>query len=476
MREMIQGLLNEGISPDQILTPSSGLPEKPYEAGYYADRLILASKPGDFEKLLSVKDAVIEKMSAEMATDLRAEEQALATYLKQYFQVYCFEENLDPGNLPFKRINEVLNGLELQKRFPRNDQDYFVDFLNQKKSNFLIKDAFSKNIRFRSVIEISTGELKELAHKEYSNVIEEELNKANPKEEYYSDVKGEEGILKKFAKASAIKDSLMSYHKYIAIVHADGDGFGAYINKRNDSEFKSFSDQLFSFSQEAKEIIKRDGGAPIYIGGDDLLFLAPVAEQVKLDGGRKKVRTVFHTIKEVDTLFKAHFPDDISFSYGVSFTYYKFPLNEARSLSSSLERDAKELPGKNAVAFKLRKHSGASFGGAFSKNGVEFNQFLELIDALSSEEKFLSTFIHRLGFHEETLKLLLKGEQAKERIGFFFENNFDEAVHQKERELFVKIADYLWNVSVGAKPDEAVKKLYSTLRFIHFLRSKENEE
>lgn len=477
MREIVQGLIDKGLSADQILTPSTNLPTGAPEAGYYADRLIIAAQAGDFDQLLAVMDEVLQDMAKEIEPDTTKDAAEIERYLHRYFQLYCFEYEFPADNNPFKEINNILNGLELHKRFPDVDEDWFVTFLNRKQPNFLIKDAFGKSVRFRSIVEITTGELKKLNDQVYQEVIDKALQQGQDK---FSDAKGDEAILKKFqARDSDFKDYVRSYHKYVAVVHADGDGIGTYIGTLDDKGFKDFSDQLFEFSQKAKDAIKAYGGAPIFIGGDDMLFLAPVAAQ-SFDSPEdsKQLKTVFHLIQDLDALFQQYFPakaGNPTFSYGISFTYYKFPLNEARALSYGMEERAKKS-GKNAVAFQLRKHSGANFESVFSKDQSEYDHFVQLVGDLAVEKNFLSTLIHRFGFHRSTLEMLLKmGDSAEERLEYFFDNNFDEAVHRKEKAFFKRMVAFL-QMLYRAHPETALDKLNATLRFIHFLRSTEDEE
>lgn len=482
MRELIQEITANGIKPEQVLTPSTKVPHGKPEAGYYADRLIIAAQPDDFGKLLAAQEAVLSKMAAAMENEpsIRKPATDIKAYLERYFMLYSFEHERSEKGDPFKAINSILNGLELHKRFPDVDEDWLVHFLNQKQPNFLIKDAFTK-ARFKSIIEITTGELEQFDPAGYKEIIRQEI--AQPQrgdDARLSDAEGDEAILQKFqAKSSAFGEHLRSYHKYIAVVHADGDGIGKYTGKLDNEGFKRFSDQLFAFSQEAKDKIVAYGGAPIFIGGDDLLFLAPVASQ-GASSGQAHLRTVFHLIQDLDALFQEerYFPkgpDSPTFSYGISFTYYKFPLNEARALSYEMEEAAKD-GAKNAVAFQLRKHSGAFFEAKLSKAHPEFDHFVDLVGAFALEQNFLSTLIHRLGFHRGTLEMLLKlGSNAEERLAYFFENNFDEAIHDKERMFFKRVIAFLRELYL-ANPVDAFDKLNAALRFIHFLRSTEDEE
>jgi CRISPR-associated protein Cmr2 len=413
---------------------------------------------------LVVKAAVLERMAMAMAADIKELEAEVLAYLQRYLQVYCFEYELDTDANPFGTINHILNGLELNKRFPDTDKDWLTTFMNQKSGNFLIEEAFGKKSRFPSIIEITTSELKVLDPVGYSAAIKEELKGAD------SDAKGDEGILQAFQSLPKIQPHIRSYHKYLAVVHADGDKIGKYISKLDGPGFQAFSDKLFAFSQAANELIKLFGGISVFIGGDDMLFLTPVA---KVDQAQNGLATVFHLVQQLDMLFNTHFPNSgLSFSYGISFTYYKHPLNEARELSYSIQEKAKHQGG-NAVAFQLRKHSGAYFEALLPKAGGAFGAFVKLVGELAVEKQFISSLIHKLGFHRTTLELLLATSKPKTRLKSFFDNNFDEAIHQKEKAFYENMVDFLLELHGGG--DAALEQLNAALRFVHFLRSTEDE-
>ncbi|KAA6314220.1 hypothetical protein EZS27_035130 [termite gut metagenome] len=63
-------------------------------------------------------------------------------------------------------------------------------------------------------------------------------------------------------------------------------------------------------------------------------------------------------------------------SYGLSITYYKYPLYEALALArKQLNEEAKNMPDKNAIAWNLRKHSGSSFSGKLGKGNDLYHCF-----------------------------------------------------------------------------------------------------
>ena len=103
----------------------------------------------------------------------------------------------------------------------------------------------------------------------------------------------------------------------------------------------------------------------MYVGGDDLLFFAPVAYHKN-----GTLKTIFDLLADIDRLFAsvmtplatAHEVATPTLSYGVSINYYKFPLNEMRDEAYRLlmykAKNKAIHPAKNCIEFILRKHSG----------------------------------------------------------------------------------------------------------------------
>lgn len=482
-KSCINGLIEKGIPKEHILTPSTlkvenGAPE----AGYYADRLIMKADEGNFATFQKVLSGVLENMAEKISvenTRLGSKKEVL-DYLRQYFQLYCFEKTFEHKDSCFEDISKILHLLDLQRQFPSQDNDLLVQYLNKKRPSFLIEDAFGKQQRFPSIIEISTHDLRVKDPKEYQKIISKSFAPGN---EEQSDIEQDQNVIKALSRHPSFKDSVRAYHKYVAIVYADGDGIGQYINslQGNADRFLDFSDQLFKFSVEVKDMIKEFGGAPIYLGGEDFLFLAPLANQIT-DNGPPRLRTIFNLISEIDQLFhEEYFPNENAlptFSSGVSFTYYKYPLNEAKALSEQIKDDVKKAyaPEKNAVGFHLRKHSGAHFELSFSKKSNAYQDFLNLIKDQTASTTFLNSITHRLDFHKTTLHHLVTLPDWQNRLKYFFYNNFDEQEHKDNKAFFDQLIQFTQALFEEENDKEAaLPRLYATLRFIHFLRSKENE-
>lgn len=212
-------------------------------------------------------------------------------------------------------------------------------------------------------------------------------------------------------------DDVKSYHKYICVVQADGDNVGKTVSHLSLVQGKvlEISQALLQFGKNANEEITTYGGLPIYAGGDDLLFLAPV---VGLDG-----RTIFQLMDDlnnksfknvIDVVNGLNLYDDdnklirASLSFGVSITYYKYPLYEALESARHQLFDIakKKISGKHAVAIDWRKHSGGSFSISYSKSNEELEKaFHKVIQQSAVSDAVVSSVSHKIRSNEGLLKL-----------------------------------------------------------------------
>lgn len=271
-----------------------------------------------------------------------------------------------------------------------------------------------------------------------------------------------------------------SHHRYFCVVQADGDNVGKTVSHENlaDGKVLEISEKLVQFGLDATQLIEDFGGLPIYAGGDDLLFIAPV---IGLDGTHifklldaiendafKGVKGVVDPIglkDDKDNEIKA------SLSFGISISYYKYPLYEAlESARNLLFCKAKNVEQKKAVAWSLRKHSGGTFDAAFSLKDKDLKtQFGKLIEATTDNET-VSAIAHKLRQEEALVDVVLEsGEQG--RIDALFDKvlefDKDKAGYFDAVKAMMPI---LYKV-VGKK--DYIQTLYSLLRTAKFIKGEE---
>lgn len=275
--------------------------------------------------------------------------------------------------------------------------------------------------------------------------------------------------------SNRMEGNFPKYHKYIAVVQADGDSVGALLKKlyrENSENYSKVQEKLSKFAEEAQSEIQNFGGWPVYIGGDDILCFMP------LKGHEEKL--LIEKLVEIDRKFaeiiSSESPDakksSISLSFGVSLYYYKYPLEMARfEAEQLLFNKAKKYVRKNsdkekhALAIKLIKHSGKSNEvilpieeKCFEKN--KENELLEKTIKLwknfsnfnkSSDNSKLTSVIHKLIEDKNLIRTIIISDinnstqhYTKEKISNYFDNNFNEKIHGNFIGYLNEIKEYIY--------------------------------
>jgi len=408
------------------------------EIGVFNDRFIFESKEGDIEELPNKIDKVLKNFSKENNIDFE--------FLKEYLQIHYVEvevDDLEKENI-VEKVYKYLDSKELF--FNTTQKDDLKNFFENIHKSEMMKFAFGKDKKFPTLLEIALGEYKKTFSKEELKVIvgfEDEKNL--DLDELFKN------------------KNIPNYHKYIAIVKADGDNMGA-VNKllKTKEDYKNLSNDLFEFVKEANKRISEEFKGKVILGsGDDLLFIAPVVY---------KDKNILELVFELKELYKNKMQNwnnklkakQTSLSVGVSISYYKYPLFEAFELANNLLFDkAKQI--KNCTAFSVIKHSGQNFYGIVPENLEE-----KIKELIKKEFKFFSSIIYKLDTNKYMLDYL--GKNKKDFLPFF-ENNFNENF---DEEMFSKLADFLTYIYEDKNTQEEIFLLYSVLRFNHFI--KDNDE
>ncbi len=607
-KSLLQEIIAAGVTESMVLLPhSKGINLAKPGVGLYPDRILIEASDDTFDRVKSAVTNVKRTLSEEMLLSIKSYsasdpyakllKRAIAgrgkqarEFLSDYLQVYCIEASPDEIALEdykvklgsVKSMNVLLDHLELRTSVSGFDPDPIKVFLRGINHSFLLKDAFGEEFKhFPSLPEISTTELRFISEQvrgiydlivenDYQILVNEERSKieverkklvsepeddvtrtdfqnvdeiANFVEETESDL-GESELLDKLFKIEGINDFKRTYHKYVAIVHADGDRMGKLIGKQlKENEVAKFSEDLIEFAIAANKVLAgtrftKDhdtdwgyGAAPIFIGGDDIVFFAPVASR-NISGD---YMTVFHLVQKLDVTFDKifnakgadgnyiNYPDIEEknrpcMTYGVSITYIKHPLREAFFQSYDLMNSVKndDYITRNRINFKVQKHSGQWFGGVIDKNNLSsFNAFLQLLDEKNTSslqgntaEQFINSLSQKLRFYQTVIEERAKLDDPSDfkiAMEALFDNALDEGVHKENEEYLHTIRDLLITMlshiksertkllaermkngkvlsEKKAKEDEAkyykqiteaIDTLHGMLRFIHFIRDNE---
>jgi len=433
--------------------------EKKRTVGLFHDRAIFVAKEGDRKKLKNRIVEVLDELADNSPLDKK--------FVKNYFQINPVEVTLDDKENPILSITPYLDTAELFYRVAPYDESRLKKFLKED-NRYLKNRAFSSAEQkrgFPSLPEIALHEL---------------LESTDIRNYFAGRFDEEESVYE----AAPYKKLIRSYHKYVAIVHADGDNMGKVVESLKNKDFQAFSKALLEFGREATDVIKNFGGTAVFAGGDDLLFFAPV-----VDNGR----TVFELCDAITEIFddkmkpfNEKIEQNATLSFGIGITYYKYPLYEALERSRNLLAKAKnEKKEKNAIAFEVIKHSGQTFGTVIPKSDERlYKPFLNLThypqNRENDEEVFLHSLHHKLAQHTKTVAKIATMSNPEKRLKNFFDNYFNESGHDAYREFFDALVPLIIQAYArfhtpdtqkenDKEMDKAMQFVYAALRFKKFL-------
>jgi len=526
-----QNFQGAGIYPDRIIAKSS-LSQTTVQK-IISD--IISQLSTDILKHFNKRSDVIEHFF--IAQTSNNQQDGIQEYLNKYLRIYylCKELNKDNDNI-INTLYPFLDSMDLQPRilpkesFPATIYKRILTIAPLKASirtsplrlftdlvnwSFLIDDGFGtpeerkknnhdEKRHFSTLSEIATVELKQINKERYSvfeTAVQNEINEiwqVEIEKERIADKEEKHGIDIMQILKNNFQKEFRTYHNYLAIVHGDGDNVGKIIKRMTDVKvgkaiisqeeaLKAFSNMLTGYAVEATNVITNYGATPVYVGGDDLFFFAPVASINKITN---QWLTILDLVAELDGLFNSMIRNQTkydwgltedekpSLSFGISITYRKFPLYEARNMSYSLMKyTAKEKLGRNAVATTLLKASGHEVSFGFSKKDpLVFNKIRELIHTrINTKENFINSITYKL----ESLKhVIVPISSDATRVRSFFKNNFNEnynaniSFYESLEEFIIVMAGYN---SPPILTSDNYDLLYGILRFIHFIRSNEKE-
>lgn len=398
-----------------------------YGAGIYPDRLFMEADHLTEGAVHTAIEASITELMQELGTST-TDLKAYLPFWQQFFRirfVLMHVPKIENGQLS-QVLSPFLDCLELEDTcFPENADfqnrlhEVFKRFfqipltqaLKGKANRGTYDPILTGTAVFPSTSDIGTFDLYEKMGEAIREI----------KAEFYDEIEeNHEALYLKLEKDLRIESHFKQRHKYFCIVQADGDNIGAAIQQLNNrADYIRFSEILAEYGADAAEIINSYGGKPIYIGGDDLLFLAPV---------RSEMGTVFDLIAALRAAFPKAKLDPSgamnpapSLSFGVNIVYYKYPLFEAIGDAYGLLKTAKGYTAangekKNSICFQFTKHSGSKFSGVFSQ--AFFKKMLKSVKTLDNasiegRDGMVSSLIFKLFTLERLLSDLARNIQKQ---------------------------------------------------------------
>lgn len=427
--------------------------------GNFSDTLFyeLKNEDSDFDCLLKA----IEETKKEMVVNFKYSENII-NYLQCHSVVYELDDNYNA----IEEGSKILSLMEkLQFKKPTENLKFEKKKNEKEVSSCLIEysiDTRNSKKEVPSTTEIALYSLnKNLDSKQYY----EEVSKIRNSNKDMDEEKIAEKVIKDVFK---YENEIPKHSKYAVVLQGDGDGMGKLLKtkyeNKDKSEYDKIQKELNEFSENTRKKIIKFGGYPVYVGGDDILCFLPII------GSERKSFIDF--AKELDDDFKNKIPEskDISISFGAAIYYYKYPLSMARNIAENLlfntaKNEILDGKGKNTLSIKLIKHSGKQNGfNIYFSHGKYFEGINTIINKSKEmggfKEKFLTSVIHKLVKDQSLLiQLMIKNYDFENRLKNYFDNNFNEEVHEKnEIKEYIKNIENLFIISERIIDDEKIEE------------------
>lgn len=457
LEKLVDGEFGEALSPD-LSELRSG--KTWHGAGIWNDNCYFKIHDGQAENLKKNLPKIITDVKKEIIGlalyDLEQEKkklefsrEKLEVIFAQHFHCHAVlvERPANTTKPILEHLRELTASAEMRDLYPARHDDfvsramsrgaaikglYHLGFADDDPIFTFYKnrfDNFKTERRLPSLLEIGLREFKR--EPKLYQIVEETVSKYSQQDDDAETDEENQEII------GRLKDpnenvGLMEFkkrHKYVAVVQSDGDGVGKLISGQTvEVKIQEISKALMAFSTAAVEKIVAFDGLPVYAGGDDLLFFAPLQNK---DGDN-----IFKLLEDIQAVFPARdFSGKTSVSFGVSIFYYKYPLGEALENGRELlNRLAKKLAfqrkgdttrlEKNALAFRVMLHAGQSFAAVLRQDGETWRHWKNLIGLHAKQDvAFVSGVVYSL----ERLGWLLEQACEASTTEAFFDHHFNEA-------------------------------------------------
>lgn len=431
---------------DEIINKEDGV-------GKFHDRIFFSSEGLSKDDLDCIIKEIKMKTKERFPKSISNDEDE--DFLEQYIQINYIikqrDEKLTASNCILE-LSPYLDSLELMKTFPSSDKTNVFDRLfrgENENGNKYIKESglFNKIDRDKNQF----------------------LNKDN-------NIRTIEDIA---SHNKTIEDNAKWKH-YYAIVYADGDGMGKFLERLSDDNVTFFSKACLKYDNDAASTIAKYGGMSIYAGGDDLLFIAPVIknQNENIFTLCNDIKARFNALikKSIEDMDELNNKDEIlnkllpTVSFGISIQYEKHPLYEALESSRKLlylaKKDGDEEctnPHKDNMLVELKKHSGQSIALLIpNKSFYVFKEFIDLQHKYKLEDaKRLQSVLYTLESFDTLISVLNVKARQDNKIDLeayqeAFANLFDNE-GQNEAKGYIRELSKIYYENYIRQSDERIK-------------------
>ena len=215
--------------------------------------------------------------------------------------------------------------------------------------------------------------------------------------------------------------------KYYVILIFDGDDMGKWLSgkalgekQKNDTYLKQyhhrFSELLAIFAKSAKEYVdKNNYGRTIFAGGDDFLAMLNLNNAFDVV---VELRNKFN--KEVSKALKNEYSEikeDVNFSAGLAIAHYQHPLDDVLNNAREMEKKAKSVDRKDALAITVLKHSGEQqkMVMKWGDNQTNLKSIINIVNSLTQKD-FSPAFIENLN---QVFQVFVGSEKPEELFDIF---------------------------------------------------------
>ncbi|MFW5803707.1 MAG: Cas10/Cmr2 second palm domain-containing protein [bacterium] len=410
--------------------------------GLFPDWLIFESSNNAYNNMSTYILEAIQETSKLLSA---SKSKQVYDFLCDYLKIYYIELSVPFHENPNVFIGEKLHQIELHNPIPSMDfVDHLYQIFDEIDKSSLYEEHYlenGKNLHHLSMIAIATKEFA--CNQKYLNVIE----KHKEDEDFFAELSKEATI------------DIKTYHKYVAIVKADGDKIGRALCSEN-AKPEELSNILLQWGKNSRNYIDAYGGVPIYISGDDLFFFAPVV----VDNNNNIITLIEEISQNFNSLFENYTSDSKpTVSFGISITYYKYPLYEAMALCDELLISAKNKGG-NCAEMYILKHSGQIFTMNYVPSKCDLlNKFLQELS--ENHNVLINSVSHHLRENEEIFSII---SSDKDRISAFFENCIESSnttITKIIRDITIEKC-----TQKNGSYKEKIHEVYSIIRIVKFLK------
>jgi len=185
---------------------------------------------------------------------------------------------------------------------------------------------------------------------------------------------------------------------YYALLLADGDNMGKTIDAQDDVEkHRGLSRRLSEFASAAYRLIEDRDGAPIYVGGDDVLAYLPLHTALQCVSDLNDKFSEYMGGFSYQSNGASHAP---TLSGALVIAHHLTPLSDVLDTARKAEKTAKGIPGKNALVIVSSKRSGAERTASARMSGL-LERMPVLIEYVRQKQISVGTTYELQSLHQQ---------------------------------------------------------------------------